>query len=370
MKIALDAGHGLHTAGKRTPSGVREWTLNTTIVEAMEKEFKNYKGVTTVRLDDPTGQVDVPMEERTNKANREKVDALISVHHNSFRGVMGDHGGTETWVQDRASESLASVVQESVLASLGLRNRGVKGGNLHMNRESNAISVLVEVGFMDSNTDTIILNSDKRAEVGFRLAQDVARHYNLVRVETPVVKPTPAPLPPVSTPHKVVAETGNVFVLEHNVFERNNPKLSDISGLNRRKKGEKIEYNAYTITDGHNWVRQLNGKWVPWRETGGEKFGYIEAKKAVVKPKPAPVKNKPSGNWKAEKGTFILHSGVYERNQPDTSNRAGLKLIPAGTKVPYDAYQMAQGYVWLRKVSDGKVIPWRVYNGEKWGVIV
>ena len=370
MKIALDAGHGLHTAGKRTPDDIREWTLNTTIVEAMEKEFKNYKGVTTVRLDDPTGQVDVPMEERTDKANRDNVDILISVHHNAFRGVMGDHGGTETWVQDRASESLASVVQESVLASLGLRNRGVKGGNLHMNRESKAISVLVEVGFMDSNTDTVILNAVKRTEVGFRLAQDVARHYNLVRVETPATKPAPSPRPSVSTPHKIVVETGNVFVLEYDVFERNNPKLSDITGLHRRKKGEKIEYNAYTITDGHNWVRQLNGKWIPWRETGGEKFGYIEAKKAVVKPKPSPVKNKPSGAWKSENGTFILNQGVYERNHPDTSNRTGLKLVPAGTRVPYDAYQVSGGYVWLRNSVTGKVIPWRVHNGERWGRVV
>lgn len=27
MKIALDAGHGYNTAGKRTPDGIREWTL-------------------------------------------------------------------------------------------------------------------------------------------------------------------------------------------------------------------------------------------------------------------------------------------------------------------------------------------------------
>lgn len=28
IKIGLDAGHGLKTAGKQTPDGIKEWTLN------------------------------------------------------------------------------------------------------------------------------------------------------------------------------------------------------------------------------------------------------------------------------------------------------------------------------------------------------
>ena len=28
IKIGLDAGHGLYTAGKQTPDGIKEWTLN------------------------------------------------------------------------------------------------------------------------------------------------------------------------------------------------------------------------------------------------------------------------------------------------------------------------------------------------------
>ena len=28
IKIGLDPGHGLKTAGKQTPTGIKEWTLN------------------------------------------------------------------------------------------------------------------------------------------------------------------------------------------------------------------------------------------------------------------------------------------------------------------------------------------------------
>ena len=33
--IAVDAGHGLHTAGKRTPDGEREWSFNNRVVIAL-----------------------------------------------------------------------------------------------------------------------------------------------------------------------------------------------------------------------------------------------------------------------------------------------------------------------------------------------
>ena len=33
FKIALDAGHGLKTAGKQTPDGIKEWTLNDSVCD-------------------------------------------------------------------------------------------------------------------------------------------------------------------------------------------------------------------------------------------------------------------------------------------------------------------------------------------------
>ena len=33
MKIAIDAGHGKNTKGKRTPDGIREWELNSIVAK-------------------------------------------------------------------------------------------------------------------------------------------------------------------------------------------------------------------------------------------------------------------------------------------------------------------------------------------------
>ena len=43
IKIALDAGHGINTPGKRSPYSEREWTFNNKVALAFEKEMKTYK---------------------------------------------------------------------------------------------------------------------------------------------------------------------------------------------------------------------------------------------------------------------------------------------------------------------------------------
>ena len=349
MKIALDAGHGLHTAGKRTPDDIREWTLNNTVLLGFEKEIKKYKGVEVLRLDDPSGQVDIALANRTTKANSWGADYLISFHHNAYKSEWGEHGGTEVWVQDDKSRELADVLLRSTVETLGLRNRGIKIGNLHMNRESKMPSVLVELGFMDSNTDKIIRDENKRELAGVRMAQAFATHYKLSKAATPAETPIVQPQDPTPTPKKkYITLTGRV-----DLYDDNSRKYPTPSGKTR-----KVE----VIEETQGWYKVRSNDFTP-RDVWVKKQGA-----PVVKP--APVKNKPSGAWKSEDGVFILSSNIYERNQPDTNNKAGMKLITKGKRYPYDAYQVAGGYVWLRNKSTGKVIPWRVHNGEVWGRVV
>lgn len=196
MKIALDAGHGFNTAGKRTPDGIREWTLNDRVLRAFENEIKKYKGVTTVRLDDPSGKTDIGLTARTNKAKNNNCDVLISFHHNAYKSVWGNHGGTETYIyRGRNSESLGNALQKAMINALGLRNRGVKYDNMHMNREVPFPSALVEVGFMDSNTDKAIRDPKNSEKVGIEMAKEFAKLYKLEKANGQAVKPTPKPKP-------------------------------------------------------------------------------------------------------------------------------------------------------------------------------
>ena len=75
INIAYDAGHGMYTSGKRCdkidPNETREWELNNRIANYVERTcLDNYTGFAFMRLDDRTGQTDISLKDRVNKANR------------------------------------------------------------------------------------------------------------------------------------------------------------------------------------------------------------------------------------------------------------------------------------------------------------
>lgn len=186
--IAIDAGHGLHTSGKRTPDGEREWTFNQQVAQAIIANLGNYEGVTTVRLDDPTGATDVALTSRTNKANQAQADLLISCHHNANSGSWGTWTGTETYSYpgSSAGKALAQAVHPQVVKAYGLRDRGMKTANFHMLRESRMPAILIEGGFMDSTIDIKKLrNSKVLAAAGKNIAEGIAKHLQLKKNPSP-----------------------------------------------------------------------------------------------------------------------------------------------------------------------------------------
>ena len=183
MRVALDAGHGLNTPGKRTPDGEREWSFNNKVVRAITERLNDYEDVSIVRLDDPTGKRDVPLKERTYKANKSKADILVSIHHNANSGRWGSWGGTETYSYTAnlpQAEKLAKMINDRVVSINGLRNRGTKKANFHMLRESNMTAVLPELGFMDSTTDIKVMRDDNMLKkIGYGIADEIAEYGKL-----------------------------------------------------------------------------------------------------------------------------------------------------------------------------------------------
>jgi N-acetylmuramoyl-L-alanine amidase len=164
MKFMIDAGHGINTAGKRTPDGMREFEFNSTVAEIAKKLLLEYQNVEVVFAHDPTGKVDVPLAERVAKALKEKVDAVVSIHANAFGDDWNDANGIETFIsEDRmpfTELELASYIQNHLIRETGRKNRGVKRGNLYMTKVSNMIpSVLVECGFMTNREEAALLKT-------------------------------------------------------------------------------------------------------------------------------------------------------------------------------------------------------------------
>ena len=188
VKIAIDAGHGLNTPGKRTPVGECEWSFNNKVVLAVIAKLNTFLNVHILRLDDPTGKADVPLSKRTDRANAWKADVLISIHHNAYQGKWGSHGGTETYIFSTASQQslqIAKIVHPLVVKEMGLHDRGIKTMNLHLLRESKMPAILIEGGFMDSTVDIIAMRNESNLKrQGEAIAQGIGAYFNL-KEDTP-----------------------------------------------------------------------------------------------------------------------------------------------------------------------------------------
>ena len=172
--IVLDAGHGLYTPGKRVLKSLddketREWILNARICDKVEALLKSYSGYSLSRADDRTGERDIPLQKRTEIANREKADFYLSVHHDA--GISGGNGGgASVIVYTNASEASVryqKIVHDCFVARVGaFGNRAdpMPKKNLHVLRETDMPAVLIECGFMDSIVDVPLILSEEFAD--------------------------------------------------------------------------------------------------------------------------------------------------------------------------------------------------------------
>ncbi len=198
-KFCINAGHGINKAGKRClksldPKQTREWTLNSRIVEKIIKGLEErYTGFEYLRLDDPTGKRDIPLKERTDKANKFGANDYYSIHHNA--GILGGKGGgivvyTYTKV-DKSTADLQKALYDKLIEKTGLkgnRSKPLGKANFHECRESNMPAVLGELGFMDSKTDTpIILTEEYATKCAEAYIEVIAERGKLTKKE---VKPT------------------------------------------------------------------------------------------------------------------------------------------------------------------------------------
>lgn len=172
--IALDAGHGMRTAGKRCLKSIdsnetREWWLNDRIADRVQELLAAYD-CTVLRVDDITGAKDISLSARVKAANEAKADIYISIHHNA--GINGGSGGGTVvfYYAGAARQMQAYKLYNAVISRTGLvgnRNSKVADNvqkSLYVIRNTNMPAFLIENGFMDSRADTPIILTQEHAE--------------------------------------------------------------------------------------------------------------------------------------------------------------------------------------------------------------
>ena len=193
MLIAVDAGHGHNTPGKRCPDdSMREHDFNGSVATKV-CEILNNNGIETYRSDDITGNTDIPLITRTNNINSRNAKICVSIHANAFNGQWNDANGIETYIIARGGEAekIANIVQKKLIENTGRRDRGVKVANLHMCRETKMPAILCECGFMDNREEAELLKSeDYRIKCAKAIADGILEYLNITpKEETKPVEP-------------------------------------------------------------------------------------------------------------------------------------------------------------------------------------
>lgn len=144
-RIAVDAGHP--PVGSFGPTGFFEGDANLAIARRLSAllEEAGAEPILTRRDTLPLG-----LYERTGLAERAGADLFVSIHNNALPDGVRPFGeeGTSTYYYHPHSRALAQAVQTGMLASMGLRDLGMRWGSFAVARQPWMPSVLAEGAFM------------------------------------------------------------------------------------------------------------------------------------------------------------------------------------------------------------------------------
>ncbi|MBZ5202480.1 N-acetylmuramoyl-L-alanine amidase [Planomicrobium chinense] len=161
MKIMIDAGHGPHTPGKRSPDGrIREFHFTSAVADEVKKRLM-LDGHTVFFSHQP--DQDVPLHERTALANRLRADLFVSIHANAFGSFFNETSGIETFTFTKPSTSavkFAGCIQRALVMSTHRKDRGVKRADYAVLRDTMMPAVLIECGFMTNREEAELLKLD------------------------------------------------------------------------------------------------------------------------------------------------------------------------------------------------------------------
>ncbi|MDD7391183.1 MAG: N-acetylmuramoyl-L-alanine amidase [Lachnospiraceae bacterium] len=232
-KIAIDAGHGSNTAGKRTPDGYREHWINVRCSYFFEKALKRC-GFGTLRIgwDDTNAKddSDPSIISRQNAVRAAGIDSVVSWHANHSGGKTWDNAsGVETFIhitesKRQGSEKMAKLIHAELIKGTSQKNRGVKTGNFGMCNATYMrcdAAVLIEVGFMSNQLEAGLMKTDKFCqEQAEDACRGVCNYYGYKYVaESSTTSSTPAE----SSDQKPVYTVGKNYTLQTELKVRTGP---------------------------------------------------------------------------------------------------------------------------------------------------
>lgn len=161
--LAMDIGHNVPYDGGAV--GIRkEDDLNRLVGNALISKLRG-SGIKVVNCTPSTAKsLNDSLYQRVNTANNSGATLFVSIHHNA---CPGGYGAEVLCIKDNYQGGLSTKVGQAILnelASIGLKNRGVKDRrDLYVINNTSMPALIVECAFVDSSSDMANYNPEKSA---------------------------------------------------------------------------------------------------------------------------------------------------------------------------------------------------------------
>ncbi|RWZ59976.1 hypothetical protein EQV77_01365 [Halobacillus fulvus] len=173
--IVVDAGHGGRDPGAVGRAGSYEKTLTLSTAQTLKSHLES-KGA-KVLMTRSSDQY-ISLTYRSYYSNQSKADAFISVHYNSAPRNIAARGISSYYYHDQ-SKTLASSIQNAMIKSTGLRDRGIKHGSFYVIRNNNKPAVLLELGFVsDAREEQEIRTSSYQNRVSTGITNGLIQYFS------------------------------------------------------------------------------------------------------------------------------------------------------------------------------------------------
>ena len=191
--VAIGAGHGINTAGKRSVKLSSDLYIDGVLIRKKGQTIKEYEwnkavseylaaalkrcGINTMYTADMTGKTDIPLNSRANTANKKGADILISNHYNAIGSCQAWQSRVKGLLVLRTKNASSKSIRLGKLAvkhlekdinyeySYGLmRDVDMSGFTLAILRQTTMPAILIEYGFMDYWNEAKLMLDKKHQE--------------------------------------------------------------------------------------------------------------------------------------------------------------------------------------------------------------
>lgn len=274
-KIAIDAGHGSNTAGKRTPDGWREHWTNVMCANYFDIAMKRC-GFETLKTGwndtNSKDDADVSLSTRQKQIKNSKCDISVSWHANAYGDGKSFNSaqGIETLIHNnnskaKDSENLATKVQNHLTKGTKQQDRKVKAASLAMcncTAMGTKASILIEIGFMTNKYEAELIRNDSFClECAEEAAQGVCEYLGVNYIKPNGESNISSTVPSIpTTPSSSIKYTYNGLdyspVFDPTYYANNNSDVKKVFGTNANKLFN--HFKTYGMNEGRQATSTFN----------------------------------------------------------------------------------------------------------------